>query len=267
MESARSAAGSAASLVWRTLIVTPLRAATSGPAPSAPPASAHPTPPQPPAATTAPLPLAVHLASETPLASSNLAPHPGMPPLRRPKYTQGKAAWCTHCKLRFDSKTKLHKHLEMGCSHAPATPSSPMVPSAPVLGKRKQPPSAPNPSHPISYTDALTAPPSKRRHFLHPGSAGNIQAVEVQGTCFFNTTPPAHDPALERAAAIRHGLLLPHLNSPPHQQPPTLSSSLDMPSIPPSHQHPSSPHLSWHRPPTSSTLDPSAPAWFPPSSS
>ena len=197
----------------------------------------------------------------TPLASSNPAPHPRMPPLRRPKFTIGTPAWCTHCKLRFASRNKLHKHLDAGCHHAP--PSPPIF-TAPTLGKRKQPPSAPDPSHPTTYADAIPAPPSTRPHYLHSGVAGNIQAVTVNGTCFFNTTPPNHGPDLERAAAVRNQLPLPPPHPPHHPQPPQPPSS-DPP--PPWHQHPNSPHLSWHRPSTSSALNPSAHAWFPPSSS
>ena len=41
---------------------------------------------------------------------------------------------------------------------------------------------------PETYEDAVRAP--KRRRFVHHGLAGDVDAVEVGGTTFYNTAPP-----------------------------------------------------------------------------
>ena len=47
----------------------------------------------------------------------------------------------------------------------------------------------------------------KRRHFIHQGVHQNTQAVQAGGMTFYNTAPPAYDPALEHSTRARLGLL------------------------------------------------------------
>ena len=95
----------------------------------------------------------------------------------------GKPRMCGNCGERFDSGNKLHAHLK-DCS------ASPRQDAVVGHGKRKHEQTQPPASEPETYEGAINAP--KRRRFTHHGLAGDVEAVEVGGTFFYNTAPRAH---------------------------------------------------------------------------
>ena len=106
---------------------------------------------------------------------------------RSTNLTPGKPRRCSNCGKRFDSGNKLHAHLK-DCSAPPRQVNK----SDTVVGhgKRKHEPTQPPASAPETYEDAINAP--KRRRFMHHGLAGDVEAVELDGTFFYNTTPRTH---------------------------------------------------------------------------
>ena len=119
--------------------------------------------------------------------------------------TPGARKWCKRCHKLFASGNQLHQHLSTCRTRHPAPPANP--PTLPTR-KRKQPAElTTEPTEPSTYSDFASAPPRKIRRFTHHSPAvGDVDAVESNGTTFYNTTPPNHDPALEYAAALRAGM-------------------------------------------------------------
>ena len=95
--------------------------------------------------------------------------------------TVGQPRWCDKCGNRFLSGNQLHIHLKE-CKGTIKHDSQAAVQQR----KRKH---EPLPSNPETYEDAVNAP--KRRRFVHHGLAGDVDAVEVGGTFFYNTAPRA----------------------------------------------------------------------------
>ena len=106
---------------------------------------------------------------------------------RGTNFTPGRPRRCSNCGKRFDSGNKLHAHLK-DCSAPPRQVDK----SDTVVGhgKRKHEPTQPLASAPETYEDAINAP--KRRRFMHHGLAGDVEAVELDGTFFYDTTPRTH---------------------------------------------------------------------------
>ena len=171
--------------------------------PAAPPADSpsmprtalnYPASPIAPPANAEPLPAVSARHSRTPHHTANTHN-----PSAGSKTTPGAPKWCTRCNKRFASGNALFAHLTF-CRPSRTTPPA----DPPTSRKRKQPP---EPTEPSTYSDLTTAPPSKLRRFTHHSpSVGAIAAVEFNGTTFYNTVPPEHEPELERAAALRAGM-------------------------------------------------------------
>ena len=111
-------------------------------------------------------------------ASSALQPTTSAP-ARNPKLHDGKPRKCATCAIIFASGNAFHRHVAAGCR---LTPES---------RKRKAAAIEPEPTSaaPETYADAITLPRAKKGRFIHRGIAGDVAAVEVDGTIFYDTAP------------------------------------------------------------------------------
>ena len=103
--------------------------------------------------------------------------------------TPGRPRWCEHCDKRFLSGNQLHKHLKECSGVKHLKECSGVTAVGPRKRKHDQAPWPPLASEPETFAEAIQAP--KRRRFVHGGLAGDVEAVEVGGTFFYNTAPPA----------------------------------------------------------------------------
>ena len=144
-------------------------------------------------------PIATHTAT-APARNDSALPNSA----RRSKFTVGAPSRCTRCSTAFPSRNQLFKHLQSCKTQHPVTSPAPPA-SAPASRKRAR--SSPPELPPSTFDDAAALPPAKRRHFIHQGVHQNTQAVQAGGMTFYNTAPPAYDPALEHSTRARLGLL------------------------------------------------------------
>ena len=131
------------------------------------------------------------LTSTAPPHNPSTTPHAA----RGPNFTHGTPSQCTRCNTIFPSRTQLLTHLHSCRTKHPVT-SLPPTTSTPPSRKRSSPlPPAPPPS---TFTDAITLPPAKRRHFTHAGALSTTEAVQVGDTLPLLTLPLLTLPLLTR---------------------------------------------------------------------
>jgi len=136
-------------------------------------------------------------------------------------FTPGKLSTCKHCGRSYTSSNLLHEHLRAGCpSSAAAAPRriplrrmpqhQPAAPSTPTHHTRR-PPKRSFDAACASDADggflAISTHPAAKR--LPPTlgiSSAPVAAVDVDGTVFFDTSPPSHPPAAIAAAEHRRKL-------------------------------------------------------------
>ena len=85
---------------------------------------------------------------------------------------------------------------------------------------------------PETYADAVAAPAAKQRRFTHRGLAGDVAAVEVNGTTFYNTTPPEYA-VYDIAPYTPHHITPPVYESPHRTWRPLVRQALYVPPLPP----------------------------------
>ena len=114
-------------------------------------------------------------------------------PTRGQKFHPGKRATCRFCGLVFESRNKLHIHLKL-CRPAPLTTTTGQKREAPAPPERSAHCAAER-SHGAAEDASIRGNDSKRRRFTHNGLGGAVDAIEHDGTTYY-------DPDHARAAHV-----------------------------------------------------------------